>query len=225
MLTYIIMVLLPGLLLGGLAAWRVKASFKEAEQFAASSGMTGAEAARRILDSFGQHDVGVEQISGHLNDHFDPNERVLRLSERVYHGNNLAALGVAAHEAGHAMQQATGYFPLTLRQIFVPAASFGSSGSFFVLLAGLIFQMQPLIWIGVGLFALVVLFQLINLPCEFDASNRAKDHLEELGIIHPQEKPMVSKVLGAAAMTYVAALTTSILTLVYYLMIATQSEG
>jgi Zn-dependent membrane protease YugP len=156
-------------------------------------------------------------VAGQLTDHYDPSNKVLRLSEGVYAGRSLAALGVAAHEAGHAVQDATRYSPLVVRNLMVPAAGFGSSAAWIIILAGFVLHWFNLIMIGIGVFSLTVLFQVVNLPVEFDASRRARHALAMTGLISPEEDATVGRVLNAAAWTYVAATLTSILTLLYYL--------
>lgn len=206
----------PALLLAFFAQMRIKSTYSQAQQYAAP--LSGAAAARHILDSAGLQDVGIEQVPGHLSDHYDPRHRVLRLSPEVYQHRSLAAVGIAAHEAGHAIQHATQYAPLVIRNAAVPAANFGSGVSFVLILAGLFLQaFWWLTWVGIGLFGCVVFFQVVNLPVEFNASARAKAQLVDLGIVSPQERVYVDKVLNAAAMTYVAATLQSILTLLYYI--------
>lgn len=208
---------IPPFLLGLYAQWRVKSAFASMSEMPAR--MSGATAARRMLDAGGLHSVGIEQVSGHLSDHYDPSAKVLRLSPDVYGGNSMAALGVACHEAGHAFQDAKGYMPLVIRNMAVPAANFGSTAGIWMLIGGIWLNMTPLAWLGVILFSAVVFFQVINLPVEFDASNRARAHLVEYGLIAPNEEQYVAKVLNAAALTYVAATLQSIMTLLYYLFI------
>ncbi len=162
--------------------------------------------------------VSIEPVSGHLTDHYDPSHKVLRLSESVYSGRSLAALGVAAHEAGHALQDARHYSPLVVRNLLVPVAGFGSSAAWIVFFAGMVLHWGHLMIIGMGLFSAVVLFQLVNLPVEFDASRRARRELLASGLITSQEEPTVKKVLDAAALTYVAGTLTSILTLLYFVI-------
>ena len=180
--------------------------------------LSGAAAARRVLDSAGLNDVEIEMIPGQLSDHYDPSHRLLRLSNEVYQSRTLAAVGIAAHEAGHALQHGFGYAPLAIRNAAVPAANFGSGFSMILFMIGLIFQpLHMLIWVGIALFGCVVFFQLVNLPVEFNASSRAKDQLVSLGIIDQQGLVYVRKVLDAAAWTYVAATLQSLLTLLYLL--------
>jgi len=180
--------------------------------------LSGAAAARRVLDSAGLNDVEIEMIPGQLSDHYDPSHRLLRLSNEVYQSRTLAAVGIAAHEAGHALQHGFGYAPLAIRNAAVPAANFGSGFSMILFMIGLIFQpLHALLWVGIALFGCVVFFQLVNLPVEFNASSRAKDQLVSLGIIDQQGLVYVRKVLDAAAWTYVAATLQSLLTLLYLL--------
>lgn len=206
----------PALLLGFYAQWRVKATYAKASRQPAQ--LSGAATARHILDEAGLRSVGVEQIPGRLSDHYDPRGKVLRLSQDVYNGRSLAAVGIAAHEAGHALQDAKNYAPLVVRNAAVPVAGFGSNAAMFLLIGGLIFQLSPLILLGIILFATVVFFQVVNLPVEFNASARAKALLVERGIVPHDQMFYVNKVLNAAALTYVAATLQAILTLLYYIM-------
>lgn len=215
----------PGILLAIFAQFKVKNAFAKGSKVRAQSGLSGAEVAQRILQSFGlDNTVGVEMTRGFMGDHYDPSKRVLRLSPDVYNGRSLASLGVAAHEVGHAIQHAKKYSLLGLRNAIVPMASIGSNFSYFVIFLGLVMSSTGLIMAGVALFSLVVLFQLVNLPVEFDASNRAKAILLERGFISPREQGEVASVLNAAALTYVAATVSSILTLAYYLLLAGDRE-
>ncbi len=209
--------LLPGMLLAGWASWAVKSAINKASRIRPSSGMTGAEAAARILDANNLRDVGIERTDGFLGDHYDPRKKVLRLTPDIYDGRTLAAVGVAAHEAGHALQDAHGYAPLKFRNGIVPMASFGSNFSWILLIGGFFLGSPSLILVGVVLFSLTVLFQVVNLPVEFDASSRAREILVNNNIVMRNELAPVGKVLNAAAMTYVAATITAILTLLYYL--------
>ncbi|AMV18018.1 zinc metallopeptidase [Planctomyces sp. SH-PL14] len=208
--------LAPALLLMMWAQWRVKSTFAEAEQVPAN--LSGAAAARHILDAAGLQDVAIEQTPGMLSDHYDPSTRVIRLSDAVYSQRSAAAVGVAAHEAGHAIQHATHYAPLVFRNIAVPAATFGSNISFILLIFGAIMGFRPLIWLGIIAFGMVVAFQLINLPCEFDASRRAKKLLGEMGIVDYEGGVAVARTLNAAAWTYVAGTLQAVLTLLYYIL-------
>jgi len=211
--TYLLF-LAPAMLLAFWAQMKVKSSYASAAKIPAR--MSGAAAAREILHRAGLYDIDIEQVPGVLSDHYDPRHKVLRLSKDVYHGQSLASVGIAAHEVGHAIQDARNYMPLVVRNAAVPAANFGSSFSMILLMIGAILGFPTLIWIGVLFFGAVVFFQIVNLPVEFDASARAKDQLVELGIINDHELPHVRKVLSAAAMTYVAATLQSVMTLAYY---------
>lgn len=209
-------ILAPALLLGFWAQWRVKATYAAASKEPAA--ISGAAAARHMLDSAGLQDVSIEPIAGQLTDHYDPRAKVLRLSQGVYGERSLAAVGIAAHEAGHALQDAKGYVPLRIRNVAVPAAQFGSGAGTWILFGGLLLQMKGLVLFGIAAFAATVFFQLINLPVEFDASNRAKRQLVQYGIVPQQSMGGVNRVLNAAAWTYVAATLQAVLTLVYLVM-------
>jgi len=211
-------VLAPGILLGFYAQWKISSAYNRASRIATRSGINGAEAAAHVMDGAGVRGVGIEDIPGQLTDHYDPSAKVLRLSPDVYEGHSIASVGIAAHEAGHAIQDARRYAPLVVRNAVVPLANFGSGAGWIVIVLGFALQMTGLIWIGIAVFSLTVIFQLVNLPVEFDASRRAKQELVRTGIISPEELPEVRRVLSAAALTYVAATLTSILTLLYFLM-------
>jgi hypothetical protein len=213
---------LPAFLLGLWAQMRVKGAFKKYSKVASARGITGAQAARRILDANGLHHVQVEQVNGFLSDHYDPRAKVLRLSPDVYRSPSLASVGVAAHEAGHALQDQNNYAPLTWRSAMVPTVQLGSWLGpivFFVgfMMIGALGQMgETIAWIGLALFAATALFAVVTLPVEFDASKRAKALLVSEGILVPQELDGVNKVLNAAALTYVAAAIQAVMTLLYY---------
>lgn len=209
--------LAPALLLGIWAQVKVKSAYAKAQEVAAGGGLSGAEAAYRILQSNGLDHVAVEPTNGFLSDHYDPRHKVLRLSPDVYQGRSLAAVGIAAHEAGHAIQDRVGYAPLKLRNGIVPLASIGSGMGMFVLMFGLILGSLNLLLVGIVLYSGVVAFQLINLPVEFNASRRAREVLVKYGIVSQDELPVVGRVLNAAALTYVAATLSAILTLLYFL--------
>lgn len=211
---YYMLAIAPAVLLAMWAQWRVHASFAAASQEPAP--LTGAAAARHILDSAGATDVEIEAVPGHLTDHYDPRSKVLRLSQDVYGDRSLAAVGIAAHEAGHALQDAQGYSLMTIRNAAVGVANIGSGIGLLVFMVGLGLALQSVAWLGIALFAGTVFFQLVNLPVEIDASNRAKAQLVELGIVPAGEMTAVNRVLNAAAWTYVAATLQSVLTLVYY---------
>ncbi len=216
MLAYLVF-LAPGMLLALWAQWRVHSAYSQARQMAPRSGYSGAEAAYALLQTAGVPGVQIEPVQGFLSDHYVPGQRVLRLSPEVYAGRSLAALGIAAHEAGHALQDATRYPLLVLRNGLVPLASIGSSLSWIILMAGMVLASLNLILLGIAAFSLTVVFQLVNLPVEFDASRRARIALVEGGLITSEEDVVVRRVLNAAALTYVAATLTSILTLLYFL--------
>ena len=209
----------PALILAFIAQMWVQSAYARGRQMAAS--MSGFMAARRLLDSAGLQQVEIETVPGQLSDHYDPRGKVLRLSEENYHGRSLAAVGIAAHEAGHAIQDAVGYLPLIIRNFAVPAASFGSGAAMLLLLLGFLFQWTWMIGLGIVCFSAVVFFQVVNLPVEFNASSRAKALLVEYGIVHPQEMGPVNSVLNAAALTYVAATLQAILQLLYFIMLFT----
>ncbi len=206
----------PAFLLAMYAQARIRSTYATAAQQPAP--MSGATAARKILDWSGLQNVAIEEIPGELSDHYDSSAKVLRLSSAVYQGNSLAAVGIAAHESGHALQDARHYAPLMIRNAAVPIASFGSGFSYILLMAGVFLHFQPLLLAGIALFGAVVFFQLVNLPVEFNASSRAKEELVALGVVHPNQMVYVNKVLNAAALTYVAATLQSLLTLLYYVL-------
>lgn len=225
MLTYFIF-FIPGMLLMLWAQSKVKGNYNKYSKVPNMAGMTGAQAARRILDANGLHDVPVEAVRGELSDHYDPRKRALFLSQGVYGVPSIAAVGIAAHEAGHAIQHATAYGPLVARTNIVPLVNIGSNLGFIVLIAGLFMQMTGLAWAGVALFSLSTLFALVTLPVEFDASKRAKVALVQAGIVDQgvqggQEIKGVDNVLDAAAWTYIAGFAASLLTLLYYVMMVT----
>jgi Zn-dependent membrane protease YugP len=209
--------LLPAMLLAGYAQLRVQIAYAEASEQRASSGLTGAEAAAYVLRASGLSNLNIEVSHGYLSDHYDPRHKMLRLSPDVYQGRSLAALGIAAHEAGHAIQDAKHYAPLLARNAIIPLASFGSNASWVLLFLGIAVNSLNLVLFGIVLFSFVVIFQLVNLPVEYDASARAKEVLVSKGLITQDELPMVRRVLSAAALTYVAATLTLVLTLLYYL--------
>ncbi len=214
-----LILLIPALILAGWAQFRVQNTFAKYSKVASSRRITGAELASTLLRHGGLHSVRVERVAGNLTDHYDPRSRILRLSESVYGSNSIAALGVAAHEVGHAIQHETRYLPLGIRNTIVPVASFASTASFPLILIGFIFGFPDLAVLGVLIFTAVVAFQLITLPVEFNASRRAVALLHTGGHITSQEVPLVKKVLGAAALTYVAAALISFLNLARFLLI------
>jgi Zn-dependent membrane protease YugP len=208
--------LAPALILAAIAQMWVRSAYARGQNVATN--LTGFLAARRILDSAGLQSIAIEEVPGQLSDHYDPRAKVLRLSSDNYHGHNLAAVGIAAHEAGHAVQDAVGYLPLIVRNLAVPAANFGSGASMFMLMFGVMFHWTGLILLGIAAFSAVVVFQLVNLPVEFNASSRAKTLLVQEGIVNQYEMGPVNNVLNAAALTYVAATLQAVLQLLYFIM-------
>jgi Zn-dependent membrane protease YugP len=219
--------MLPAMAFGLWAQFKLSSAYGKYSRLGLDSGVTGAEAAREILDRAGLHDVPVQEVGGHLTDHYDPTKRALRLSSDNFHGRSIAAVGVAAHEAGHALQHQAAYAPLNLRMALVPVTQFASYAWMGVLLLGLLLggaMFAKFIWVAIGIFSVTMFFQLITLPVEFDASKRAKEQLLTMGIVRGNEGEGVSKVLNAAALTYVAALVSSVMTLLYYLTLARSSR-
>ncbi len=217
--------LIPGLLLGIWAQIKLHLAYGKYSQVPVDSGMTGAQAAREILDRAGLTDMPVEEVPGHLSDHYDPTKRSLFLSSDNFHGQSVAAVGVAAHEAGHALQHQAAYGLFNIRMALVPVTQFASMAYMGILLLGMFMNfLGTALWIIIATFSVITLFQLVTLPVEFDASRRAKEQLFRLGLVHEHERAGVSKVLDAAALTYVAALVSSILTLLYYLTLARDSR-
>jgi len=213
---YFLLMISPALLLMTVAQVWIKSAYHKGMQVPAP--LSGAAAAQHILDSAGAHDVGVEETHGFMGDHYDPRARVLRLSPEVYRSRSATAVGIAAHEAGHALQHAQHYAPLVIRNAAVPAASVGPTLGIILMFIALFIQSLHLFWVGVAVFGAVVFFQLVNLPVEFDASARAKRLLSSLGIVDDTGARAVRSVLNAAALTYVAATLQSILTLLYYVI-------
>lgn len=220
--SYILVII--GAIVSAIASWNVSRTYNKYSSVRNSHGLTAEDVAARILQSAGIYDVRIERISGNLTDHYSPNEKVLRLSDSVYGSTSVAALGVAAHECGHAIQHQVGYFPLNLRSLSVPVANIGSKLSWPVILLGLILGSTGLAQVGVWLFVFVVAFQLITLPVEFNASARALTILNQSNILIGEERSGARRVLTAAALTYVAALFASILQLLRLIMI-TQGNG
>lgn len=217
--TYLL--LIPALLLSLWAQFRVSSTFSRFSKVRASSGMTATQMAEQLLHAEGVYDVSVERTRGNLTDHYDPKNMVLRLSDSTANSTSVAALGVAAHEAGHVLQHRDGYAPLMLRTAAVPVVNIGSNLSWPLFLVGLIFSWEPLLYAGIALFALAVLFALITLPVEFNASKRALAALETNGYLQPGEEMRgAKKVLSAAAMTYVASAFMAIMQLLRLLAIA-----
>lgn len=212
----------PAFLLALWAQYRVRSTYAQAQQQPAP--LSGAAAARHILDQAGLQSVSIEMVPGEMTDHYDPREKVLRLSTDVYQNRTLAAVGIAAHESGHALQDAKNYAPLAIRNAVVPTAGIGTNIGVLLFFLGMLFSLPMLLWAGIILFSGFVFFQLVNLPVEFDASNRAKRELVSLGIVPAESMPYVNNVLNAAALTYVAATLQAVLTLLYYILRASQSS-
>jgi uncharacterized protein len=214
--------IIPPILLMLFAQWRVKNTFGKYSQVMNQRGLSGAQAARQILDDNGLYDVPVEQVEGELTDHYDPRDRALRLSTPVYSGRSVAALGIAAHEAGHALQHAQGYAPLQLRSALVPAATVGSNLGWIMIFGGLILQFTAIAWLGVLFFAAGTLFALVTLPVEFNASSRAMAMLTSNGMIVTQEeRDQNQQVLNAAALTYIAGFLAALMQLIYWVLLIT----
>ena len=209
--------MLPGLILSLYAQYKVKHSFSKYSNVLNSRGLTGADAARAVLQQNGVTGVGIEQVSGSLTDHYDPKSNVIRLSNSVYGSTSVAAVGVAAHEAGHAVQYAYSYGPIKLRAAIIPACNLGSRLGIPLAIIGAIVGIAGLVYLGIALFALAVLFQVITLPVEFNASRRAMEAIRNSALLNDQEANGAKSVLTAAAMTYVAAMIQAVMTLLYYL--------
>lgn len=219
--------ILIGVIISALASARVRSTYSKYSRVRSMSGMTGAEAAERILHTAGIYDVQVTRVSGSLTDHYDPRNKVLRLSDSVYGQSSVAAIGVAAHECGHAIQHNKGYAPLNIRTAIVPAANIGSQLSWPLFLIGLLINGNTgryMMAAGIVLFSLALLFQIVTLPVEFNASSRAVKILGDTGILREDELPYTKKVLGAAAMTYVAAALASLLQLLRLLLLANRNN-
>ncbi len=208
----------PGILLAIFASIWVRAAFSRYSKMGLSSGASGADVARELLKRSGIRDVAVEMHQGFLSDHYHPLQKVVRLSPQIYQGRSVAAVAVAAHEVGHAIQHAQKFGLMTLRQALVGPANLGSNLSYLIIIVGFIVHAASLVWLGILLFSAVVLFQLVTLPVEIDASRRARLNLVQNGMVSQTEAPYVSKMLTAAAMTYLAAVISSIFTLVYFIL-------
>ena len=215
--TYVLVVI--AFILTLFASFGVKATFSKYDKVKSARGITGAEAARRILDANGLQNIRIEHISGDLTDHYSPNENVIRLSDATYNSDSVAAIGVAAHECGHAVQHKVGYFPIKLRNSIVPVVNIGNSLSMPLFLIGLLLNMTGLAMFGAILFGLVLVFQVVTLPVEINASRRAMKTIEGMSILEDDELKGARKTLTAAAMTYVAALATAVANLIRILMI------
>jgi len=216
---FYLLISLPALLLGLWAQFKIKSAFNTFSKVRTATGMTGAEVARHMLDQNGLRNVQIEQVSGTLSDHYDPSSKVLRLSQAVYSTPSVAAAGVAAHETGHAIQDATNYGPLKLRGLMVPTVKIGSWIGPLIFMIGFAFSSSNLAWVGIALFSATALFSLVTLPVEFNASNRAKEWLANSGVVYSSELQGVHKVLDAAALTYVAGALQSLSTIFYYVFL------
>lgn len=222
-MTYIVLVL-PAVILSLWASWNVKRTFKKYAKVQNTRGLTGADAARRVLDANGLRDVPVEQISGELSDHYDPAARIVRLSDSVWGSTSVAAVGVACHEVGHAIQNAQDYLPIKIRQAIIPATALGEKLSVPLLILGLLLSSYARVFIylayaGVALYALCAVFQLVTLPTEFDASRRALVSIQDMELLDGEEFTGAKKVLNAAALTYVAALATTLMQLLRFVIL------
>lgn len=210
---------IPGILLGLYAQFRLNSTYGHYCQVPARAGISGAQAAREILDRAGLRQMPIQEVAGHLTDHYDPMRKKLCLSSENFHGTSLAALGVAAHEAGHALQHKAAYAPLNLRMALVGVTNIANNASVFLGTFGILLGMTKIALAGVVIYGVIFFFQLITLPVEYDASRRAKEQLYALGLVDASENPGVSRVLNAAALTYVAGMVTAFLTLLHFIMI------
>ena len=217
-------ILIPALIIAAWAQFNISSTFNKYSTVYSSRGYTGKDVTRMILDAYGLYDISIEMIGGKLSDHYDPQSRVVRLSRDVYAGTSIAAIGVAAHEVGHAIQHKEGYVPLKLRSALVPVANLGSNASWILFILGLIFSFKPLVTIGIVLFCATVLFQVVTLPVEFNASNRAIAVLDAKGILVEDEVKGARKVLNAAALTYVASVITAIAQLLRLIVLSRRND-
>lgn len=212
---------LPALLLGLWAQFKIKSAFNNYSKVRTTSGLTGAEVARRMLDQNGLSSVKIEETPGNLSDHYDPRAKILRLSQGVYRSNSVAAAGVAAHESGHAVQDMENYGPMKIRSLMVPTVQIGSWLGPIIFMGGLLLQSTNISWFGLILFAATAAFALVTLPVEFNASNRAKAWLADSGVVYSSEMTGVYKVLDGAALTYVAGAIQALSTILYYALLLT----
>jgi uncharacterized protein len=220
--TYLLFAI-PGLILGLYAQFKLMGTYSRYLRVPTNRGLTGAQAARSILDNSGLHHMPVQEVGGRLTDHYDPTKKALFLSSENFHGHSIAAVGVAAHEAGHALQHKAAYAPLQFRMMMVPVTRIATFAWMGILILGLVLggpYFSKFLGIAIAIFAIITLFQIITLPVEYDASRRAKAQLLNLGLVHPQESGGVSRVLNAAALTYVAAMVTSVLQLLHLISLA-----
>lgn len=222
---YYIILVLPAIIIAMIAQLRVKTTFSRYENIYSQGGSRGYEVARSILDQNGLHNIPIERAGGSLTDHYDPRRRVVRLSQTVYDSSSVAAVGVAAHEAGHALQYAKGYFPIRIRTAMISVTNIGSTLSMPLILLGFLSDITGLIYLGIALFSLVTVFQLITLPVEYNASRRALASLEGLGILNINELGYAKQVLSAAALTYVASLLVSFMSLIRMLLVVDRRKN
>jgi len=216
---YLILVV-PTIIIALVAQFRVSSTFKKYSSYISGMGISAAEVTRRILDNNGLQNVAIERVSGNLTDHYDPRANVIRLSDSVYNSSSIAAIGVAAHEAGHAVQHAEKYIPIKIRNSIIPIANIGSSFAPFIIIFGILLSFQPLVWTGIILYSAIAVFQLVTLPVEFNASSRALKTLSSMQILEPDEVSGARRVLSAAALTYVAALITTLANLLRFILLA-----
>ena len=207
---YYILLVLPVIFVSMIINWRLKSTYSKYSKLGNSRGITGAQAAQMVLNYYGVTDVAIVPTGGNLSDCYDPTQKLIKLSEGVYNKSSIAAVGIACHEAGHAAQHAESYAPIKIRNSILPVCNIGSTLSMPLLLIGLVLSFEPLIWVGIGFFSFTAVFQLITLPVEFNASNRAINVIESNGLLTFEEKLGAEKVLKNAAMTYVAALAVSV---------------
>ena len=222
---YYFILVVPAMLISLWAQIRVKSTYSRMSKMPNGRGLTGAQAAQNVLSYYGITDVRIEQVQGTLTDHYDPRDNVIRLSPGVYHASTVAAVGIACHEAGHAAQHAENYKPIAVRNAILPVANIGSSSGLWLAVIGLIFNWTILVEIGIFLYAFVALFQLVTLPVEFNASSRALKVIDETQMLDGEEYKGARKVLSAAAMTYVAALLVSIMSLLRLILRAQRSNN
>lgn len=216
---YYIILVVPVIIASLIIQARLKSTYAKYSKIGNVRNITGAQAAQMVLGYYGIHDVTIEHVSGNLSDHYDPRSKVIRLSDGVFNGSSIAAVGVACHEAGHAAQHAEAYKPIKIRNLILPVCNIGSTLSMPLLIIGMLLSFEPLVWIGIGFFSFVALFQLITLPVEFNASRRALSVIESNGLLSFEEKNGAAKVLKMAAMTYVAALATSVAQLLRLILV------
>lgn len=207
---YYVMLVIPAIIISMIAQWKVKSSYNKFSKVGNIRGLTGADAARRVLEYYGIYDVRIEKISGKLSDHYDPRAKVIRLSSGVFDGFSIASVGIACHEAGHAAQHAEEYTPIKVRNAIIPVTKIGSTGGIILAVLGYALGFEPLISFGLLLYFFIVVFQLVTLPVEFNASSRALKVISETNMLTADELPQAKKMLSAAAMTYVAALIVSV---------------